>query len=151
MGVWVCPRVSVHAWVCHWVLGKVLRVRAVYEALGILGAMSVWLCMCLCVCLWVLAGKREVSDRCLELAIWKPPPVGFPPRLLRHAFSPPGREPFKDFQANHPSRGMTVTWLIWGLKNMNNRSSQSLHLSCLEQGMGTDAPGLAISLSHYPC
>lgn len=46
MGVWVCPRVSVHAWVCYWVLGKVLRVRAVYEALGILGAMSVWLCMC---------------------------------------------------------------------------------------------------------
>lgn len=78
MGVWVCPRVSVHAWVCHWVLGKVLRVRAGYEALGILGAMSVWLCMCLCVCLWVLAGKREVSDRCLELAIWKPPPVGSP-------------------------------------------------------------------------
>lgn len=45
---------------------------------------------------------------------------------------------------------MTVTWLIWGLKNLNNRSSQSLHLSCLEQGMGTDAPGLAISRQSLP-
>ena len=78
MRVWVCTTASVHVWVCHRVLGKVLRVCAVYEALGISGAMSVWLCMCLCVCLWVLAGEREVGGSCLQPAIWKSSPVGSP-------------------------------------------------------------------------
>lgn len=59
VGIWACVHMSVHVCMCLRVFGKVLGICGVWGALGVLAAMSVWLCACVRVCVWLFAEKRK--------------------------------------------------------------------------------------------